>query len=480
MDTFRPNSLSSKQALNLFSAKSVKFWGLSGAALTGLMLFSDGSAGELLTGLSVAGMGAFLLWNRLNPAANLAAEYPDQISLSDLTKRFTEVETLCSRIESEAQLLEQSSATESVRKALAQLKAGCDRTQLNLVITGERGVGKTALLGCLSELPDVAIQEASWPDETLPESLRTTDLTLFVAHGDLTQSELNRIQLLRSRHKPVAVILNKTDRLMPSQLETLMAKLTKVLDDTVDQPDCLAIAAAPQPITVRRHQADGSIQEVREQPQPQLAALSQRLEQRLTDTGRQQLVWQQVYGETLELRTTAVRSLNALQRQRALPLLEKYQWIAASAAFASPLPSTDMIAAAAITAKLVIDLGEIYEQRFSLNEAQKIAAIVAQALLKLGLVEISSQLLGVALKSHAATYVAGGLVQGLSVAYLTHIAGLSLIEHFEAIALGEASESQLSLQVVKQIVERVFAQNQRGDFLKGLVGQGLSRLQLAS
>jgi uncharacterized protein (DUF697 family) len=315
----------------------------------------------------------------------------------------------------------------------------------------------------------------------VPDSILRADLVLFITQGDLTQSELNRIQALKAQHQPVIVILNKMDQFRAAELEGLTQKLTQVLDHTVDAADCLALAAAPQTITVRRHQEDGTVQERQEQPAPQLESLTQRFAQRLTPEGRQQLVLQQVYTEAMQLRETGLRSLNAIRRQRALPLVEKYQWLSASAAFASPLPSTDMIAAAAITGKLVTDLGEIYDHRFSLSEAQNIAAILTNALLKLGLVELSSQLFGVALKSHAATYVAGGLIQGLSVAYLTHIAGLSLIEHFEAIALhGEASESQFSLQKMKQIVERVFADNQRVDFLKGLVGQGMSRLQPAN
>lgn len=93
--------------------------------------------------------------------------------------------------------------------------------------------------------------------------------------------------------------------------------------------------------------------------------------------------------------------------------------------------------------------------------------------------ELSSQLLGGVLKSHAATYVAGGFIQGLSVAYLTHIAGLSLIEHFESMALAGEQKSSFSLAKMTGIVEKVFAQNQRMDFLKGLVGQGINRLQPA-
>lgn len=473
----------SPQGLNLFSAKSVKFWGLGGAALASLMLFPEGTAGEIFTGLSVVGMGAFLFWNRLKPNALPVLKTPETLSKEDLIKRFNEIKAFCQKIEAEAERLNLAQErTATIRASLAQLENSCDRTQINLFITGKRNVGKTTLLSELTtaSLEDVTITEQAWDEADIPSNMKTADLILFVADGDLTQTELNQIKSLQAQHKPSLVLLNKIDQLRSSEQERLSDKFHQVLTDVIEPDDYLAIATNPQEITVRRHQTDGSIQETTEQPAPQLQALSQRLDQRLAESDRQQLVWQQVYGEALQLRQTAVQSLNALRRQRAIPLIEKYQWLSASAAFASPLPSTDMIAAAAITGKLVTDLGEIYEHQFSLSEAQNIAAILAQALLKLGLVELSSQLLGVALKSHAATYVAGGFIQGLSVAYLTHIAGLSLIEHFEAMAMGDVQNSQLSLKSIQHIVERVFAQNQRVDFLKGLVGQGLNRLQPAS
>ena len=46
-------------------------------------------------------------------------------------------------------------------------------------------------------------------------------------------------------------------------------------------------------------------------------------------------------------------------------------------------------------------------------------------------------------------------------------------------AIAGEQGSQLSLANMTQIVEKVFAQNQRVDFLKGLVGQGINRLQPA-
>ncbi|MGB3573427.1 MAG: YcjF family protein, partial [Phormidesmis sp.] len=117
--------------------------------------------------------------------------------------------------------------------------------------------------------------------------------------------------------------------------------------------------------------------------------------------------------------------------QRALPIIEQMQWIAAGSAFASPMPSLDLLAATAINAQMIVDLGKVYGQTFSLEQAKKAAGTLAELLVKLGLVELSTQVLGSLLKTHAATYLAGGAVQGVSAAYLTRVVGLSLVEFFE-------------------------------------------------
>jgi hypothetical protein len=92
-------------------------------------------------------------------------------------------------------------------------------------------------------------------------------------------------------------------------------------------------------------------------------------------------------------------------------------------------------------------------------------------MLKLGLVEVSTQTLGVILKSNAITYVAGGALQGVSGAYLTRLAGVSLIEYFQeqdAILIAE-TRYPLNPNQLRQTLQRVFQQNQQMAFLQSFV-----------
>jgi hypothetical protein len=176
------------------------------------------------------------------------------------------------------------------------------------------------------------------------------------------------------------------------------------------------------------------------------------------------------------LKAEVKTQLNQVRRDRALPVIEQYQWVAAAAAFANPVPALDLLATAAISAQLVKDLGEIYQQKFSLPQAQAAAKTLGSLMLKLGLVELSTQTIGSILKGHAFTYVAGGAVQGVSAAYLTRLAGLSLIEYFQEQEATDATGQAFNLERLGQTLQKVFASNQRAAFLQGFVQQVVGRL----
>lgn len=237
----------------------------------------------------------------------------------------------------------------------------------------------------------------------------------------------------------------------------------------------IGIAAAPSPVKVRQHQADGSAQEWMEQQAPDTKQLTQQLAQILAQSG-QQLVWATTRRVAVDLKAEAKSVLNGVRRDRTLPVIEQYQWIAAAAAFANPVPALDILATAAINAQLVMELGGIYQQKFSLQQAQAVAGTMGSLMIKLGLVELSTKTISTVLKSNAITFVAGGVVQGLSAAYLTRLAGLSLIEYFQQQEAATNSETGLNLDKLGQTLQNVFQQNQQMAFMQAFVKQGVERL----
>ena len=397
-------------------------------------------------------------------------------------KAIAQAEGLVSQLAAEA---ENHEAKVELQQRVAQLQTELDRQEIRLVITGGQSVGKTTLMQVL---------KSSWvPQQQLKLSLQETpalftntnsnqqqeaalaaavasDLVLFVTNGDLTDSELQALQQLTAANQRVVVVFNKQDQYLPEERTVVLQALQQRLKVVLGAGFAVGIAAAPNPIKVCQHQPDGSMREWLEQPTPQTELLTNYITQILVQEG-QQLVWATTYRTAVALKQEAKRALNEVRRNRALPVIEQYQWITAATAFANPVPALDLLAAAAINTQLVIELGAIYQQKISLQQAQTVAGTLGSLMVKLGLVELSTQTIGSILKSNAITFMAGGALQGVSAAYLTRLAGVSLIEYFQEQDTVLSSENRCLLNPIylRRTLQRVFQQNQQVAFLQSFV-----------
>ncbi len=297
----------------------------------------------------------------------------------------------------------------------------------------------------------------------------------FVTAGDLTDSEFQTLKQLIAKNHRILLLFNKQDQYLPDDRPVILQRLRDRMQNLLTAEEVLAVSAQPAPVKVRQHQADGSVTERFEQPQPDVASLLQQIQQILTQES-QQLIFATVKRQAQALTAATQVELNQILRQRAQPIIEQYQWIAAAAAFANPVPSLDLLATATINAQLVMDLGAVYQQKFSIEQAKTVIGNLASQMVKLGLVEMASQAIAPLLKSHALTYVAGGTLQGISAAYLTQLAGLSLVEYFEEQSLNPAEAGSFKLDRLVAKLKLVFQENQRSAFLQSLVQQGVNRL----
>ncbi|MGD1906025.1 MAG: DUF697 domain-containing protein [Leptolyngbyaceae cyanobacterium] len=366
----------------------------------------------------------------------------------------------------------------------AELTTELERTRLKLVLLGVPRVGKTQLQQYLidqwvdNQTPAITLTTATVThDADITATLRDRDGILYVVDEDLTESALGDLTALTTAGQRTALVLNKQDRYLPDERAMLLDRIRDRLSPLSPSVTLAAIAVAPKPIKVRTHQADGSITERLETPEPNVTALTQILDEWVDE--RPALVAQTVMRQSQALRQDLQTALNQLRRDRARPLVEQLQWTAAATAFASPVPSLDLLATVAINGQLVMDLSQVYEQPLSFDQAKTAAGTLAELVVKLGLVEASTQLLTTALKSHAATFVVGGGVQALSAAYLTHMTGESLMAYFETRALAGEATAPVSVATIAQALQGLVQKKQQGDFLKSLVQQGVQRFAKA-
>ncbi|AFY85936.1 slr1306 family protein [Chroococcidiopsis thermalis] len=402
------------------------------------------------------------------------------VNRETVEKAIAQVQVVVDRLETE------NHPTPELREKIAQLEAQIDRQEINLAITGGKSVGKTTLLQvletqpqqrklCLSETAALFSEVETKTDIEALQRAIASDLILFVTAADLTDSEYQTLQQLLAAHQRLVLVFNKQDQYLPDDRAVILYSLQQKMQPMLAAEDVVAIASAPNPLKVRQHQTDGAVEEWLEQRLPEVSALTQRLEYILQQEA-QQLVWATTKRQAEELKVEGKVILDGIRRDRALPVVEQYQWIAAAAAFANPVPALDLLATAAINAQLVMELGAVYQQKFSLEQAQNVAGTMGSLMLKLGLVELSTKAISTVLKTNAVTFVAGGAVQGVSAAYLTRLAGYSLIEYFQQQEEAIDSASGLNLDKLGQTLQNVFQQNQQVAFLQGFVKQGLGRL----
>lgn len=379
--------------------------------------------------------------------------------------------------------VETGHATSLLQEQVAHLTTELDRQEIIVAVTGGKSVGKTTLIQELSswrqeiqqkvsllETPPLFTEVGDSSDAAASCQVNKSDFVLFLTNGDLTNSEFQTLQQLKAANQSTMLVFNKQDQYLLDERASVFSQLKQRIQGNV-----VAIAASPQTTKVRKHQEDGSVQEWLEQPAPDIQQLTQQLGEILA-TQAQQLVWATTMRKALSLKAEAKNLLNGIRRDRAVPVIEQYQWIAAAAAFANPVPALDILATAAINAQMVMDLGGIYQQKFSLEQAQTVAGTMVRLMLKLGLVELSSKAISTVLKSNAVTFVAGGVVQGVSAAYLTRVAGLSLIEYFQQQEVAIDSGTGLNLDKLGQTLLSCFQQSQQIGFLQGFVKQGVKRL----
>jgi GTPase SAR1 family protein len=392
-----------------------------------------------------------------------------------------QTETVINQLAQEA---ENHPALATLHEKLSQLSLELDRPEIQIAVTGGKSVGKSTLIQVLKSSgwqeaqPKVSFWETSplfretseYSDAAILAQMQQSDFVLFLTNGDLTDSEFQSLQQLKVANQPAVVVFNKQDQYLADERASVLLSLKQRMSGNV-----VATAASPVPMKVRKHEADGTVQEWLEQPAPEIQQLTQQLSE-VIGQQKQQLVWTTTTRKAKLLQAEAKNFLNEIRRDHSTPIIEQYQWITAAAAFANPVPALDILATAAINAQMVIDLGNIYQQKFSWEQAQTVAGTMGSLMLKLGLVELSTKAISTVLKSNAVTFVAGGAVQGVSAAYLTRVAGLSLVEYFEQQEIALDSGNALNLDKLRQTVQNVFQRSQQINFLQGFVQQGVKRL----
>ena len=286
------------------------------------------------------------------------------------------------------------------------------------------------------------------------------DLLIFVVDNDLHRSEYEPLATLATMGKRSLLVLNKSDRYLLEEKEQIIQKLRERTQGLLNPEDVVAIAARPSLIDA----PDGTTI----QPDPDIAKLISRIMAILHQEGKT-LIAENILLQSQQISEAAKSVLSTQRQQQADKIIDRYQWVGAGVLAATPLPVVDMLATAAVNAQMVVELGKVYGVEVSIEEAKTLAVSLAKTMAGLSMAKGAMKLLAVGLQANVTTAIASKLLQGVSAAYLTRIAGKSFVRYFQR-------NQDWGDGGIQAVVEQQYQLNRRDEFVKAFLRSAIEKL----
>ncbi len=412
------------------------------------------------------------------------ASYPSlvEIAIEDLTKKITIIKNQIQSLVSEAKISEIEENPETkythFQQELTVIENSFPRENIDIVLLNlsqktdgfnlhqnlEKIFSKSIKFSLISDFIDNFNHHelsSNWNQLILDY-----DLLILIVNEDLTQSQKDIIIQCKNHQQNLLVVFDDINYTLQEEKKLIFNSIKKALDSLIDEKYILSISSKKQTIKVRKYEDENQYQEWEE--------INNVNEENLINTFRilieneqEKLILSTAYRNAINLEKQVRKELNLIRRNKSLKVIEKYQIVAATATFANPVSSLDLLATAAINAQMIVDLSKIYQHPLSLSQAQQISLALAKVMLKLGIVEISTQTISAILKTNMITFVAGGLIQGISAAYLTRLCALSLIEYYETTEL--TLNDGINVNKIKEKIQTIFEQNKTNNFFDQFV-----------
>ena len=351
-----------------------------------------------------------------------------------------------------------------VREALAedygQVESMLDKLEhghLHIAVFGRVSVGKSSILNALlnqqrfstsplhgeTKRPDMA----SWPSyesggvyfidtpgineidgkdrERMAHEVATrSDLVLFIADGDLTNTELAALRTLTGYNRPILLVLNKIDRYTRSDRVTLLESLTNRTQGLIDPKHIVcASAQASEKTVILLNEHNEEVESVRQVP-ADVDELKKCLWDILEAEGKTLVALNaSLFAGDLSAQVTQ-RVLTA-RKKIAEKIVRTYCVSKGIAVAFNPIPIADLFAAAIMDAAMIVHLSKVYGLPLTRKEAQSLIATIAAQMLALMGTVWAVNIISTALKAGSggiSTVITAG-AQGAVAYYSTYVVG---------------------------------------------------------
>ena len=276
----------------------------------------------------------------------------------------------------------------------------------------------------LIDTPGINEVEGEAREQLAKEVVSRSDLVLFVVDSDLTDTEINALQDIAAQHRPIILVLNKSDRYRAAEQDALLESLTRHSQGLVDERNIVLASADPAERLVIRVDEEGNEEESWVRPEPDTAWVKERLWDILQNEGKT-LAALNASLFASQLSDQVGQRILETRRKLGQQLIRTYSTGKGVAVALNPIPVADLIAAAAVDVSMIVHLSKLYGLPLSRNEASGLVKTIGGQM-----VLLMSTIWAVHLGSSALKLGTGGLsaiatggIQGAVAYYSTWVVG---------------------------------------------------------
>lgn len=264
------------------------------------------------------------------------------------------------------------------------------------------------------------------------ETVRYSDLVLFVVKADLNDVEYRAIRLLHELNKPIIVVFNKVDIYNKEQRQEIHTSLIQRLTGMVAAENIVLCAGNPLEREYVVQHADGREETQLRKPKPLIEDLQVRILALLEGEGKAVVALNAALFAT-EVSDRILQQKILIRQTVAQDAVRKFMLMKAIAVALNPVPIADIVGGVAADFVMIREIGKIYGVSLSIRGSEDLFKEILKGMGLLGLAEIVTHVIANAMDitTFGLTTVVTAIPQGVAAGWASYIIGEAAHEYFK-------------------------------------------------
>ncbi len=339
-----------------------------------------------------------------------------------------------------------------------------DKKEWKLVTHTSKGLGDSRVV--LVDTPGINEVDGEARSIIARDTIRDSDLIIFVVKSDLNDTEYQAIKELNDLNKPIVVAFNKVDIYTREQRATIYEAVRNKLKGIVNPENIVFTAGDPIEREVLIQSPDGFENTVWRKPKSIIDDLQSLILDILNKEGKAIVALNAaLFASGISDRIAAKKV--AYRREYAETLIGKYAALKGASIALNPIPFADIMGGVAVDTCMVVSIGKVYGIKVGVSGSQSVMMEIGKSMAVLGCVEMATHIVANLFK--ISTFGLGtivvGLPQGAVAAWGSYVVGSACHEYF---ANGASWGENGPKAVVREILANADRASVMGEIKKGI------------